>query len=67
MDLYAEQSTHSLTSAQKYKISQFAGVEIMRRIIGVAQLPLVYSIEQKRVLLAQSMELVLSASSLKQL
>jgi hypothetical protein len=39
----------------------------MRRILGVAQLPLICSLEQKRVLLAQSMELVLSPSSLKQL
>ena len=67
LDQYAEQSTRSLTTAQKNKVLQFAGVEIMRRILGVAQLPLICSIEQKRVLLAQSMELVLSPASLKQL
>ncbi|HBO90052.1 MAG TPA: aminoglycoside phosphotransferase [Acidobacteria bacterium] len=67
LDQYAEQSTRCLTTAQKCKILQFAGVEIMRRIIGVAQLPLICSLEQKRVFLAQSTELVLSPSSLKQL
>ena len=67
LDQYAEQSTRSLTTAQKCKILQFAGVEIMRRIIGVAQLPLIRSLEQKRDLLSQSTELVLSPSSLKQL
>jgi 5-methylthioribose kinase len=40
---------------------QFAGVEIMRRLIGVAQLPLSYGIERKRALLELSRELVLSA------
>lgn len=40
---------------------QFAGVEIMRRLIGVAQLPLSYGIERKRELLELSRELVLSA------
>jgi len=67
MDQYAEQSGRSLPAAQKCNVLQFAGVEIMRRIIGVAQLPLICSIERKRVLLAQSIELVLSPSSFKQL
>ena len=40
---------------------QFAGVEIMRRLIGVAQLPLSCGIERKRELLELSRELVLSA------
>lgn len=39
---------------------QFAGVEIMRRLIGVAQLPLSYGITRKRELLALSELLVLS-------
>ncbi len=40
---------------------QFAGVEIMRRLIGVAQLPLGYGIEKKRELLELSKKLVLAA------
>ncbi len=40
---------------------QFAGVEIMRRLIGVAQLPLGYGIEKKRELLELSQKLVLTA------
>jgi len=40
---------------------QFAGVEIMRRLIGVAQLPLGYGIERKRELLELSHKLVLTA------
>lgn len=38
---------------------QFAGIEIMRRLIGVAQLPLGYGLERKAELLALSRELVL--------
>jgi 5-methylthioribose kinase len=38
---------------------QFAGVEIMRRILGVAQLPASLSLEEKRNLLEQSREMVL--------
>ncbi len=40
---------------------QFAGVEIMRRLIGVAQLPLGYGIERKCELLELSRKLVLAA------
>ncbi|MEO0532083.1 MAG: phosphotransferase, partial [Planctomycetota bacterium] len=36
----------------------FAGVEIMRRLIGVAQLPLPIGLEEKRTLLAKSRQLV---------
>jgi 5-methylthioribose kinase len=39
---------------------QFAGVEIMRRLIGVAQLPLPYGLDRKRELLQTSVDLVLS-------
>ena len=39
---------------------QFAGVEIMRRLIGVAQLPLTCGLEKKEQLLDLSRELVLS-------
>ncbi len=38
---------------------QFAGVEIMRRLIGVAQLPLTCGLERKKELLDLSRELVL--------
>jgi 5-methylthioribose kinase len=38
---------------------QFAGVEIMRRLIGVAQLPLSVPLERKRELLARARQLVL--------
>ncbi len=37
----------------------FAGVEIMRRLIGVAQLPLPYGLEKKASLLAKAKSLVL--------
>jgi 5-methylthioribose kinase len=40
-------------------VNQFAGVEIMRRLIGVAQLPLERTIGQKVELLKRSKELVL--------
>ena len=38
---------------------RFAGIEIMRRLIGVAQLPLSYGIERKRELLDLAQRLVL--------
>jgi 5-methylthioribose kinase len=40
------------------KVLQFAGVEIMRRIIGVAQLPLNYGMPKKQALLEKSMQWV---------
>ena len=39
---------------------QFAGVEIMRRLIGVAQLPLAVRLEKKRELLGRARRLVLA-------
>jgi 5-methylthioribose kinase len=39
-------------------VAGFAGVEIMRRLIGVAQLPLSYDIDRKRSLLRRSRQLV---------
>src|SRR5262249_55836460 len=39
---------------------RFAGVEIMRRLIGVAQLPLPYGLEEKQRLLEMSREMVTS-------
>jgi 5-methylthioribose kinase len=40
--------------------TRFAGVEIMRRLIGVAQLPLDASLQQKQVWLDRARELVMS-------
>ena len=40
-------------------VFQYAGVEIMRRILGVAQLPVRLSLEAKRRLLEQSRAMVL--------
>jgi 5-methylthioribose kinase len=42
-----------------FLVFQFAGVEIMRRILGVAQLPVRLSLEAKRRLLEQSRAMVL--------
>jgi 5-methylthioribose kinase len=39
-------------------VEQFAGVEIMRRLIGVAQLPLRLGLAEKKALLSQSVQLV---------
>ena len=39
-------------------VAGYAGVEIMRRLIGVAQLPLSYDIDRKRSLLRLSRRLV---------
>ena len=50
-----QDASHSETLVLRY-----AGVEIMRRIIGVAQLPLAVSLETKELLLEQSRQLVLS-------
>jgi 5-methylthioribose kinase len=44
----------------KTLVAQIAGVEIMRRIIGLAQLPLERSIEEKESLLAMAEKLMLS-------
>lgn len=44
-------------------LAQVAGIEIMRRIIGVAQLPLERSIQEKKVLLEMARILVLENSS----
>ena len=44
----------------RHLVSQFAGVEIMRRLIGVAQLPLRRSLDQKRALLERSRMLVMN-------
>ena len=48
------------TSHSETLVLRYAGVEIMRRIIGVAQLPLAVSLETKELLLERSRQLVLS-------
>lgn len=48
------------TGSDQTLMRKFAGIEIMRRLIGVAQLPLVYGLERKAELLELSRELVLS-------
>lgn len=45
-------------------VSQFAGVEIMRRLIGVAQLPVRFGLERKSELLELSKSLVLRKGAL---
>ena len=40
-------------------VSTFAGVEILRRLLGVAQLPIRFDLERKRVLLEKAVEDVL--------
>ena len=46
-------------------VFQYAGVEIMRRILGVAQLPVRLSLEAKRRLLEQSRTMVLQGAQAK--
>jgi len=54
---------YSAYSAIKYadlkSTNQFAGVEIMRRTLGVAQLPISHTTEQRRKLLEQSLQWVM--------
>jgi len=68
--LYLARQPHSLiedavtryTSQRRLNertMRQYAGVEIMRRLIGVAQLPLPYGLEEKKKLLSLSQRLVL--------
>jgi len=39
-------------------LNAFVGIEIMRRVIGLAQLPLTLSLEQKELLLSESADLI---------
>jgi 5-methylthioribose kinase len=41
--------------------ARFTGIEIMRRLIGVAQLPLGYGLDRKKELLELSQALVLES------
>jgi 5-methylthioribose kinase len=43
------------------RVAAYAGVEIMRRLIGVAQLPLSYGLDRKRMLLRHSRRLILES------
>ncbi|WP_282162412.1 phosphotransferase [Ulvibacterium marinum] len=45
--------------ADRRLVSQVAGIEIMRRLIGLAQLPLVRSIEEKEYLLQMAHKMIL--------
>ena len=44
-------------------VARFAGAEIMRRLIGVAQLPLAADLARKDVLLARSQALILAPAA----
>lgn len=48
------------TSCDDQLVYAFAGIEIMRRLLGIAQLPIVLSIEEKEALLAQANAWVLA-------
>ncbi len=52
--------THKLefSGLDRVLVDRFAGIEIMRRLIGVAQLPVTCGIERKRELLTLSREMV---------
>ncbi len=50
-------------AVDKRLIQKFAGVEIMRRLIGVAQLPVVFGLERKTELLCLSKDLVMGERS----
>ncbi|MBL8241195.1 MAG: phosphotransferase [Bryobacterales bacterium] len=56
----APRSTLDICQPASPLASAFAGVEIMRRLIGVAQLPLPYGIEEKVRLLEISRQMVLA-------
>ena len=50
----------SYTELDLRLVQAFAGIEIMRRLIGVAQLPIIADLEQKKTWLEQSRSLILS-------
>ncbi len=47
----------------KKKVQQLAGIEIMRRLIGLGQLPLEHTLAEKKELLELAKELILSSDS----
>lgn len=53
----------SSEEVERALVRSFAGVEIMRRLLGVAQLPLPYGLQQKEELLELSRSLVLGEAS----
>jgi 5-methylthioribose kinase len=59
LSLYLEESGRTDETVAR-DAKRFAGVEIMRRLIGVAQLPLECGIEKKDELLRLSRELVMT-------
>lgn len=56
--LAIEQHYQKPASFNRSLLMQFVGVEIIRRLIGIAQLPLSLSVEQKSVLLTEAKALV---------
>ena len=52
---YALQQYESPASFDQPLMYQFAGVEILRRLIGIAQLPITYDLSEKEKLMAQGM------------
>ena len=48
---YLRQQAEGSTELDQHLISAWAGIEIIRRLLGVAQLPMERSLEQKRCLL----------------
>ncbi|MBU23662.1 MAG: aminoglycoside phosphotransferase [Acidobacteria bacterium] len=59
---YAERIGTRPDEASRALVMRFAGVEMMRRLIGVAQLPLTASLARKRTWLRQVREMVSSAA-----
>ncbi len=55
-----QEMASSLSDSQLALARQFAGVEVMRRLIGVAQLPLTCGLDEKKELLDLSRQLVLA-------
>ena len=59
IDLFLSTYTERI-HVDKSKIYSFAGVEILRRLLGIAQLPLTSTLEEKRVLIDLSKKWILS-------
>ncbi|MDP6608528.1 MAG: phosphotransferase [Vicinamibacterales bacterium] len=60
---YAERIGTRHDDASRTLVMQFAGVEMMRRLIGVAQLPLTADLARKQTWLQQAREMLSSAAS----
>ena len=51
---------HYTLPLQKQKLQELTGIEIMRRLIGLAQLPLPHSLNEKKLLLKKAHQLIMS-------